>query len=219
MQIKPFTFNPFMTNGYVLHANGEAALIDAPSARTEEHEAVLGYLEENGLTVRHLLLTHAHIDHIFGAAFLAERFGLPWQMHRADAPFVERAKEQAAMFGVSIDAAPPLADGFLEEGDTLALGGLKLDVVHTPGHSPGSVCFVVRGEDAVVSGDVLFQGSIGRTEGLPRTSLPELMASIENKLLPLGDGVRVLPGHGPATTIGREKASNPFLNGAVNLGV
>lgn len=219
MQIKAFTFNPFMTNGYVVHSEGEAALVDAPSSQPAEHGAVLDYLEAHNLAVRHLLLTHAHIDHIFGAAFLAERLGLSWRLHRADRAFVERAREQAALFGVSIDAPPPLAGGFLEEGDTLALGGLLLDVLHAPGHSPGSVCFVVRGQEAVLSGDVLFQGSIGRTEGLPQTSLPELMASIREKVLPLGDGVRVMPGHGPATTIGREKKSNPFLNGAVDLGV
>ena len=218
MTIKSFTFNPFMTNGYVAHDGGEAALIDAPSHTEAEHRAVLDYLEREDLTVRRLLLTHAHIDHIFGCAFFAEQFDLTWQLHAADAFLVERALEQAKAFGVPLRAAPPTEQA-LEEGNTIPVGEATLDVLHTPGHSPGSVCFVERRAGQVLSGDVLFQGSIGRVEGLPQTSLPQLMASIREKVLPLGDDVRVYPGHGPATTVGGERQHNPFINGEVNLGV
>lgn len=210
MTVKAFTFNPFMTNSYVIHDAGEAALVDAASHTRREHQAVLDYLEAHDLTVRHLLLTHAHIDHIFGCAFFSERFDLDWQMHHADRFLVERAQEQATAFGVTLEA-PPATEASLEEGDSVEVGEAVLDVLHTPGHSPGSVCFVDRQSEQAPTGDVLFQGSIGRVEGLPKTSLPQLMRSIEEKLLPLGDDITIYPGHGPTTTIGQERRSNPFL--------
>ncbi len=213
MNIKSFTFNPFMTNSYVLSSAGEAVLIDAASHVPTEHAAVERYVGERGLAVRHLLLTHGHIDHIFGCTHFAERFGMPWQVHVADRPFVERATEQARAFGVRIDAAPPVG-GLLAEGDVVTFGEAALRVLHVPGHSPGSVAFVGKADEAAVSGDVLFQNSIGRTEGLPQTSLPQLMQSIRRKLLPLGDTCAVYPGHGPPTTVGRERKANPFLTGA-----
>lgn len=212
MTVQTFTLNPFPTNGYVVHDGGEAALVDAPSSTEEEHRAVIDYVEENDLRVRHLLLTHAHIDHIFGCAPLAEHFGLAWKLHRADQPFIERAVEQATAFGVSLQE-PPAPGEALEEGARIAVGPATLEVVHTPGHSPGSVSFLERGAEIALSGDVLFRGSIGRVQGLPQTSLQQLLQSIEDKLLVLSDDTRVYPGHGEATTIGRERTANPFLNG------
>jgi glyoxylase-like metal-dependent hydrolase (beta-lactamase superfamily II) len=212
MTVKSFTFNPFMTNCYVCHDAGEAVLVDPSAATPGEQEAVVAYVEEQGLTLKHLLLTHAHIDHIFGCAFFARRFGLSFRMHREDLPLLARAEDQAALFGVEIEPPPPVTD-FLAEGDTITFGERTWRVLHTPGHSPGSVCFHDAGAGAVLSGDVLFQGSIGRTD-LWRGSLPELMASIFRKLVPLGDETVVYPGHGPPTTIGRERRTNPFLTGS-----
>ncbi len=212
MTVKSFTFNPFMTNCYVCHDAGEAVLVDPSAATPGEQEAVVAYVEEQGLTMKHLLLTHAHIDHIFGCAFFARRFGLSFRMHREDLPLLARAGDQAALFGVEIEPPPPVTD-FLDEGDTITFGERTWRVLHTPGHSPGSVCFHDAAAGAVLSGDVLFQGSIGRTD-LWRGSLPELMASIFQKLVPLGDETVVYPGHGPATTIGRERRTNPFLTGS-----
>ncbi len=215
MTVRTFTFNPFQTNCYVCHDGGDAALID-PSCHTDrERQAVVAYLETHGLTLRHLLLTHAHIDHVFGCAFFAERYGMPWQMHRADALLLRRAQEQALFFGVPLDP-PPVPEAFLDEGDTVGLGGAAWEVLHTPGHSPGSLCFYDAANGFVLAGDVLFQGSIGRTD-LPGGSLPVLMRSIFQKLVPLGDAVRVYPGHGPATTLGRERRTNPFLTSGVSL--
>ncbi|MEX0748191.1 MAG: MBL fold metallo-hydrolase [Rhodothermales bacterium] len=209
MEIRRFTFNPFQTNCYVCHDGKEAALVDPSSATEAEHRIVERYIEENGLEIRHLLLTHAHIDHIFGCAHFARKYGLGWQMHREDVPLLSKAEDQAAMFGVGIER-PPEPEMFLSEGDRIPIGNTELEVLFTPGHSPGSICFYERVGGLVVSGDVLFQGSIGRTD-LWRGSLPELMRSIFQKLVPLGDDVRVFPGHGPETTIGRERAANPFL--------
>ncbi len=212
MIVKSFTFSPFMTNCYVCHDAGEAVLIDPSAATSSEEQAVVEYVRQQQLTIRHLLLTHAHIDHIFSCAFFSAHFGQSFQMHHADVPLVERAKDQAALFGLTIEA-PPVPTQFLEEGDTVAFGTATWQVLHTPGHSPGSICFYDADNGLIVSGDVLFQGSIGRTD-LWRGSLPELLGSIYQKLLPLGDATVVYPGHGPATTIGRERISNAFLTGS-----
>ncbi len=216
MTVETFTFNPFETNCYVCHDAGEAVLIDPSCYSAPERQAVVAYLERNDLTLRHLLLTHAHIDHIFGCAFFADKYGMSWQMHRADAPFIQRSQEQALMFGVPMEAPPP-PEAFLDEGDAIQFGRATWEVLHTPGHSPGSVCFYDAAGGFVVSGDVLFMGSIGRTD-LPGGALPVLMHSIFQKLVPLGDAVRVYPGHGPATTIGRERLANPFLTSDVPSG-
>jgi len=210
MTVQSFTFNSFMTNCYVCHDGGEAVLIDPSCATSREQQQVVDYIEDNDLQIRHLLLTHGHIDHIFGCAFFSERYGQRFQMHTADQAFLQQAPQQAQAFGVQIDA-PPVPDTFLEEGDTVAFGDVTLDILHTPGHSPGSICFVDAASDQAITGDVLFQDSIGRVQGLPQTSLPQLMESITETLLPLGDAMTIYPGHGPETTLGRERRQNPFL--------
>lgn len=209
MNVQRFTFNPFLTNCFVCESEGEAVLLDPSCSTSEEKDIVERYLVENGLEVRHLLLTHGHIDHIFGCAYFADLFGMSFQIHREDAPLLSRAEEQASMFGVEIDQ-PPLASSFIENGDTIEFGKVRLEVLHTPGHSPGSVSFYDETSRTVLAGDVLFEGSIGRTD-LWRGSLPELMRSIFEKLVPLGPDVRIHPGHGPDTIIGRELRTNPFL--------
>ena len=210
MTVRSFTFNPFATNCYICHSAGEAVLVDAAGHNEREHRAVEDYLAENNLQVRHLLLTHGHIDHIFGCAYFAEKYGMDWQMHRDDLPMLERSEEQSAAFGVPL-RTPPVPDGnFLTEGDTIRFGDATWEVLYTPGHSPGSVSFYDHAADVVMSGDVLFQGSVGRVD-LPGGSMPVLMENIFQKLIPLGDKTRVYSGHGPETTIGRERTSNPFL--------
>jgi glyoxylase-like metal-dependent hydrolase (beta-lactamase superfamily II) len=211
MQIRSFTCNPFQTNCYVCHDEGEAVLVDPSCSTDEEKAAVERFVSENGLTMRHLLLTHAHIDHIFGCRHFADLYGMGFQMHRADRPMLLAAEEQARLFGVDVEQ-PPEPQGFLDEDDTVTFGGVTLRVLHTPGHSPGSISFFDEPARSVLAGDVLFQRSIGRTD-LWQGSLPQLMESIFRKLIPLGDDVDVHPGHGPATTIGEERRSNPFLTG------
>lgn len=209
MEIQRFTFNPFQTNAYVWSSDGEAVIIDPSCMTADEIGAVEAYVDEHELKVRHLLLTHAHIDHIFGCAHFVQAFGMSFQMHREDEPLLSKAEEQARMFGVAIDLPPPTSH-FLQADDVVEFGQTRLAVLHTPGHSPGSISFYDENTRSVVSGDVLFQGSVGRTD-LWRGSLPVLMRSIFGTLLPLGDEVRVYPGHGPETTIGHERESNPFL--------
>lgn len=211
VDIHAFTFNPFETNCYVLSHAGRAVVVD-PSCREEsEIDTLMSAVGDADLKVERILLTHAHIDHIFGCRALSEAFGVGIEIHRQDVPLLENAASQAAMFGIGIDP-PPEPAGYLEPGDVVEFGGQRLEILHTPGHSPGSVTFFHRESGSAVSGDVLFSGSIGRTD-LWRGSMPVLMESIFQVLVPLGDATRILPGHGPETTIGEEVATNPFLTG------
>lgn len=215
MEIKSFTFNPFQTNCFIAHDEGEAVIVDAASSEATEHAEIERYIEENKLKVTHLLLTHGHIDHIFGCRHLSERFGMPFRLHAEDLPLLQRAGDQAVMFGIPLEE-PTSIDGSIEEGDEIRFGRVRWRVLHTPGHSPGSVAFFDEKARAVLSGDVLFAGSIGRTD-LWKGSLPILMTSVFQKLVPLGDDVQVYSGHGPVTTIGDERRHNPFLNEGMPL--
>jgi glyoxylase-like metal-dependent hydrolase (beta-lactamase superfamily II) len=209
MTVKSFVVSPFAENCYVCHDAGEAVLIDPGTATEAERSAVLDYITRNGLTVRHLLLTHAHIDHILGCAFFAREFGMKWKLHEADLPLLESAELQARMFGVELER-PPTPDASLGEGQTIRFGTATWQILHTPGHSPGSVSFYDEANGFVIGGDVLFQGSIGRTD-LWGGSMPTLLNAIQRKLMPLPDDTVVYSGHGPETTIGAERRTNPFL--------
>jgi len=212
MKIKSFVFNPFATNCFVAGSDGEAAVVDPSCMATEEIEEVVAYLDRENLTAKHLLLTHGHIDHIFGCAELSRRLGLGVSVHRDDFPLLENAEFQARMFGLSFDN-PSVELIPLAEGDEISFGNATWDVVHTPGHSPGSVSFVDSEASFVIAGDVLFAGSIGRTD-LWQGSMPTLMRSIFQKILPLGGDYVVYSGHGPQTTIGEEARTNRFLIGS-----
>ncbi|TDI77538.1 MAG: MBL fold metallo-hydrolase [Bacteroidetes bacterium] len=209
MQLEIFTFNPFSTNCYLLSSNGKCAIID-PSCQTEdEFDTLTDAVAASGCEVSTLLLTHAHIDHIFGCKRVSEKFDLPFLLHEEDVPLFENGPTQAAMFGVPLDVSG-VAISPLTIGSTLAIGELLLEVVHTPGHSPGSVSFIEQNHRFVISGDVLFSGSVGRTD-LWMGSMDVLLESISTQLLTLEDDFAVYSGHGPATTIGAERQSNPFL--------
>ena len=214
MQVEPFTFSSFMTNCYLCHDAGEAVLVDASCETEDEQQQVLTFIQELDLEVVHLLLTHAHVDHIFGCHFFEQQFDMRFVAHEAARPFIERAEEQATAFGVKV-TPPSVPTTWLGEGDTVTFGNTTLEVLHTPGHSPDSISFVDRASQQALTGDVLFQNSIGRTQGLPQTSRDQLLQSITDKLLPLGDEFTIYPGHGPQTTIGRERQQNPFVQEAV----
>jgi glyoxylase-like metal-dependent hydrolase (beta-lactamase superfamily II) len=187
---------------------GEAVVIDPG----DEVPRILEVLRRHNLRARYIVATHAHLDHVGGIASLREATGAQVLMHAADLPLFENLDRQAEMLGLS----PPgrvEVDSFLKEGDTLRCGSLALEVLHTPGHSPGSISLHLGGNHSqIFSGDALFQGSIGRTD-LWGGSYEELLRSIRTRLLIFPDATRVFPGHGPATTIGDERASNPFLRG------
>jgi glyoxylase-like metal-dependent hydrolase (beta-lactamase superfamily II) len=209
MTVQSFAFNPFLTNCYVIHEGADGVLIDPSCQRASEVKTVLSYVARERIAIRQILLTHGHLDHLFGCATLCEAFGVGFSLHRADEPLIAHAVDQAAAFGIPMPP-PPAPVAFLSEGPFAGPGGATWQILHAPGHSPGSVCFFDAANGFVVSGDVLFRDSIGRTD-LWQGSLPQLMASIFQKLLPLGDDIVVYPGHGPETTIGRERLENPFL--------
>jgi glyoxylase-like metal-dependent hydrolase (beta-lactamase superfamily II) len=198
----------FFENTYLVidEATRACAIIDPG----EESGLILHELSEAGVTPVGIWLTHAHVDHVLGVARLKDATGVPVYLHPADRPLYDRVPQQAIVFGMR--AAPlPAPDRELAHGDVLAVGDLAFRVRHAPGHSPGSVVF--EGHGAAFGGDVLFQGSIGRTD-LPGGDFATLRNSIERELLTLPDSTIVYSGHGPETTVGRERRTNPFLNGA-----
>ncbi|MDX9994683.1 MAG: MBL fold metallo-hydrolase [Rhodocyclaceae bacterium] len=205
-QILPVT--PFEQNCSLLWetATRRAAVVD-PGGDVDD---ILAAIAAHGLTVERILLTHGHIDHVGGTAALAARLGVPVEgPQRDDAFWMDQLPGQCRMFGFP-DTPALSPDRWLEDGDTVAVGGLSLDVIHTPGHTPGHVCFIHRPSQLAVVGDVLFAGSIGRTD-FPRGNHGDLIASIRAKLFPLGDDFAFIPGHGPMSTFGEERRSNPFV--------
>lgn len=171
---------------------------------------ILKAIEDNGVVVEKIVLTHGHIDHIGGADELAKKLSVSVEgPHEADKPLIERVADQAAQFGLS-EAKPVSPDKWMDEGDVLEMAGRSFDVFHCPGHSPGHLVYVDKELRLAISGDVLFAGSVGRTD-LPGGDHGALIESITTKLLPLGDDISFLPGHGPASTFGQERQTNPFL--------
>lgn len=205
------TNGAFQQNCYIVADPGsrEAALIDPG----EDAELFLRRLATERLTLRAVWLTHAHLDHILGVRRVTEAARAPISLHPADRPLYDRVAEQGAWLGVRPEPPPP-PDHDLADGDTVRLGALTFDVRHIPGHSPGGVALVGHGVAFV--GDALFAGSIGRTD-LPGGDTQTLLTGIRERLLTLPDDTIVYPGHGPETTIGRERATNPFLTGAYRL--
>ena len=187
----------------------EAVLVDPG----EEADRFLAELERGRWTLGGIWLTHAHIDHILGVGAVQGATGAPIYLHPDDRPLYDALPDQAAWFGMRADPLPP-PDHALANGQELAVGSLRFTVRHTPGHSPGSVSFV--GHGTIFGGDVLFNGSVGRTD-LPGGNLTALMQSIQREFLSLPDSTVVRSGHGPETTIGVERLTNPFLTGAYRL--
>jgi hydroxyacylglutathione hydrolase len=198
--------DPFMKNGYlvVCRQTKEAVYIDPG----DEVPKLLESAGKNGARVSAIANTHAHLDHISGVRAVKEKFDVPIYLHPADEELYNRLSQQAAWFGLNYLPAPPV-DRFYNDGDLLRVGALEFQVHHTPGHSPGSVCLELGNH--VFCGDLIFLDSIGRTD-LPGGSYDTLIRSIREKLLPLGDDKILHCGHGPDTTIGRERRENPFLN-------
>ncbi len=203
---------PFQKNGYVLgcERTKEAVYIDPG----DEVEQLLAFIAEQGLTARHLLLTHAHVDHVSGVAAAKRRLQAPIWLHRADQALYDHAAAQGAMFGIQVEQPPPV-DRYYAQPEQIVFGDYIADVHHTPGHAPGGVCLAVTkagetGAPALFVGDTLFAGSIGRTD-LPGGDHEVLMKAITGVLFAFPDESIVYSGHGPATTIGRERRSNPFV--------
>lgn len=209
--IKRFMFNPFQVNTFILYdETGECVIIDPGCYEDFEKEQLVKFIEDHNLKPKRLLNTHCHIDHLLGNNFVAEKYGLKPEVHREGVEFIKSATEQGMTFGLFVPAQTEPED-FFEEGDIIKFGNSELEVLYTPGHVDGHVCFLNRDQKFVIVGDVLFQMSIGRTD-LPTGDTDLLLSNIREKLFTLPDDFTVYPGHGPETTIGFEKVNNPFLN-------
>ncbi len=210
-QIVQLVFNDFQENTYLLFDDsGECIIIDPGCNDTSEREELAGEIARRQLRPVRLINTHCHLDHVFGNAFVAGSWNLPLEIHREDLPMLQAVPQVCRMYGLPEPEPSPEPGRFMEEGEFIEFGNTRLEVIHTPGHSPGSVSLYCEADRFLISGDVLFYGSVGRSD-FPGGNHQILISSIKDKLFPLGDDVRVYSGHGQATTIGFEKVHNPFL--------
>jgi glyoxylase-like metal-dependent hydrolase (beta-lactamase superfamily II) len=212
MKIKQIQNNPFQENTYIVwdEATMEAAIVDCGALFPQEEERIEAFVSDNNLKVKYILNTHLHLDHCFGNAWAAERYGVLPMAHEDDETLLARMGEQARMFGLPFEVRTEKLGGYLKDGDVLTLGENRIEVIHTPGHSRGGLCFYIPSAGWLISGDSLFEGSIGRTD-LEGGSYATLIKSITERLMTLPEDTVVYPGHGPYTTIGDEKKTNPFL--------
>jgi glyoxylase-like metal-dependent hydrolase (beta-lactamase superfamily II) len=208
---------PFQQNCSILWCakTGRAAVVDPGGDLDRIEEAIAQARDGQGVTVEKILLTHGHLDHAGGAMELKEKLGVPIEGPEEEETFwLSAMEDQARRFGVgTFDAKPVVPDRWLEDGDQVTIGEVTLDVYHCPGHTPGHVVFHSPEAHLAIVGDVLFQGSIGRTD-FPRGDHEQLLHSITSKLWPLGDDTAFIPGHGPMSTFGQERKSNPFVGDA-----
>ncbi len=212
-QVKTFEFNDFSENTYILHDETGACVIVDPGCFYEaEREELAAYIARNQLKVKRLLLTHAHLDHVFGNQFVFDAFGVSPEMHVGETPVLDRYMQACQMYGVRGAQPSPEPVRFITVGEVITFGNTRLETIFTPGHSPASISFYCREAGFVIAGDVLFRESIGRTD-LPGGHHETLLESIRTQLFTLPDTTIVYSGHGPSTTIAYEKRHNPFLNG------
>jgi glyoxylase-like metal-dependent hydrolase (beta-lactamase superfamily II) len=210
LSIKSFEFSPIQENTYVLYNEfNDCLFIDPGCYFDEERNELALFVEKNALKPKMLLNTHCHLDHVFGNKFISEKFDLTLQLHEGEVPVLQFAPTSGLMYNLPFDNYTGSFE-FLKEGDVLKLGTDELLVLFTPGHSPASVSFYCAAQGFLISGDVLFRQSIGRTD-LPGGNYETLITSIKEKLLVLPDETVVYSGHGAPTTIGYEKRNNPYL--------
>jgi glyoxylase-like metal-dependent hydrolase (beta-lactamase superfamily II) len=210
IQIKKFTFNPIEENTFVLFdETGECVIVDAGCYFENERQELDHFIASNQLKPVRLINTHCHFDHLMGVTHCRTKYHLLFEIHEDESPLVERACVQGDLFGVPMEPVDA-ADAFFREGDRIMFGNSYLEVIEAPGHSPGGVVFYNPEQKILIAGDVLFYGSIGRTD-LPGGSHKQLVGHIKTKLLTLPEETVVYCGHGPETTIGFEKLNNPYL--------
>lgn len=211
VRLKTFIFNPFQENTFVLYDtdSGETAVVDPGNQNDSENAEISSFISEHHLKVKYLINTHGHIDHIFGNQYIKSKYEPIYYAPEFDVPLIEQAGEQAQHFQIPIKKSPQ-PDKFLSETEKLTLGDHTITCLFTPGHTPGEYCLYVEDAGLLISGDVLFRDSIGRTD-LWGGDLATLLDSIKSKLFPLPPETKVYPGHGGPTTIGEESENNPFF--------
>ena len=210
MTVKPFTFNVFSENSYVIFDETKECIIVDPGCNSiSEQNELASFISENMLKPIHLINTHCHIDHILGNQFVANKYGLKLTAHKGEKPVLLFGTQTAIMYQIHYETSPSI-EIFLDEGDHITFGHTSLEVLFTPGHSPASISFLQRDENILICGDVLFKGSIGRTD-LPGGNFETLTRVIKSKFFTLHEDTVVYSGHGEPTTIGVEKRTNPFF--------
>lgn len=210
LTVKPFIFSPVQENTYVVYnEHGECCIVDPGCYFGNERNELKEFIQDSGLTPKYLLNTHCHLDHVFGNKFVHDTWGLTLHLHENEKPLLEYAPTSGLAWGLPFDNYKGDLI-FLREGDTLRLGEAEFHILFTPGHSPGSISFYCPAQQFILSGDVLFHESVGRTD-LPGGSFETLASSIRTRLYVLPDEVVVYSGHGEETTIGHEKRNNPYV--------
>lgn len=210
LQISSFTFNPFQENTYIIHnEENECWIVDPGMYDQSEKNFLADYIKRKNWTPRFIINTHCHLDHIFGAKYLIDEFNIGFKINELELEILKNAKNSASLFGLNFNDIPTHTE-LIDQNSELNLGNNRINVFHTPGHSPGSISFYSKDSNWVLSGDTLFQNSIGRTD-LPGGHHETLLKSIKEKLFSLPEETIVYSGHGPKTTIGHEKNNNPFF--------
>lgn len=212
LKYKRLVFNALQVNCWVVYADDGACIVFDPGCSNPiERQELDQFIKDSELSVKAVIVTHGHFDHVPGVSFVRNSYSVPFMGHRDEQELIEFAAIQAKPFGFDFESAVPAFDRMLEPGKKLIMGSIELEVFHVPGHSAGSMAFYSKEGGFVIVGDVLFKGSIGRTD-LPGGNYQTLMDSINRILLPLPPDTRILSGHGPESTIGEEISSNPFLS-------
>ena len=212
LNVQAFPFNKFQENTYIVSdESGHCAIFDPGMSNVDEETLFLSYIQENKLTPIALYNTHCHVDHVLGNQFIFEQYGLVPQFHELEIPILVAVQNIAPAYGFRYEGSR-IPDIFLQEGQVISIGGHILKILFVPGHSPGHLCFYSAQENFLIGGDVLFWNSIGRTD-LPGGNHQQLLDHIQQQLYVLPDNTLVYPGHGPSTTIGFEKQTNPFIRG------
>ena len=212
MLIKAFTFNPVGENTYLIwdEETKEAAIIDAGMSNNRENAAVSEFITKENLQLKYALQTHMHFDHVWGLSYIKETYNLRPLCHAADEIIYSQAPEMTGMFRLSMNWNLPAIGRYIEEGEIIQLGKTSIQVLHTPGHTPGGLSFYIESGHIIFTGDTLFQGSVGRTD-LPGGNLEEEINSIKTKILTLPSDTIIYSGHGPKSSVEWEKKHNPFL--------
>ena len=210
LYIKTFVFNPYQENTYIIYDDAKNCIIVDPGMHSYQEENTLkDYIDTEGLTPVHLINTHGHIDHVLGNRFVADTYGLTPQFHEGELPMIIQVQNYAPQMGIRYEPSP-IPETFLKEDDIITLGQEELSLILAPGHSPAHLCLYSQKYDFLIGGDVLFKNSIGRTD-LPGGNHQQLLNSIATKIYTLPDQTVVYPGHGPSTSVGQEKKTNPFI--------
>ncbi len=211
LKLHQLTYSMWQENTYLLEAeNGDCIIMDPGCLSEDEKQHFATYIKENNLNPVRLINTHLHLDHVFGCRFVAETYNLQLEAHPDDEFWVEQTVNFSRQMGVVLDQNPPSVSKYIHDGDEIEFGGSVIKSIHIPGHSPGDLVFYLEKEGIAIVGDVLFKNSVGRAD-LPGGDFETLIRGIKSKLLVLPDDVRVFAGHGPSTTIGKEKINNIYL--------